>query len=183
MQACDSCRFGRSLVLSPIVTSPCLLTERKKQGVSQSCRLDVGPGDTALLARACVPPDACQAQRTSGHGDPLVGRLDTAPLELDDRSRGLVTFHGDCERLPRLPSTAKGQERLQRSGSPRPSTRGIKRPPQAARVQMNEPPDRMPRSATQHRTTAPTSMRKHSRSLWETKRRNPRLTTVQKASV
>ena len=79
------------------------------KGVSHSCRLDVGPAAVSCVHVRIFPPDTCRTQRTTGHGDPVSGRRGGAPLELDGWSRGLGSSHGDCERLPRLPSTAKSR--------------------------------------------------------------------------
>ena len=49
-----------------------------------------------LRAPAYLRPDTCRTRRIFINGDPISG--------------------GDCERLPRLPSTAKGQGRLQCNG-------------------------------------------------------------------
>ena len=67
LQTCDSHRFRHS-ALSPIVTPPCLLLECFIHE-SHTRRLDVGPGETALPARAYLAPDTCQTRRFSG--DPI----------------------------------------------------------------------------------------------------------------
>ena len=111
LQTCDSCRFGRSLALPLHVCSGSLF--------KGSLTL-LSPGRRSwgrvLRARPYIPPDTCRTRRTSRHRDPISGRRGRAPLELDGWSRGLGSSHGDCERLPRLPSTATGQGRLQCNG-------------------------------------------------------------------
>ena len=86
------------------------------KGVSHSCRLDVGPAVVSCVHVRIFPPDTCRTQRASRHRDPISGRRGGAPLELDGWSRGLGSSHGDCERLPRLPSTATGHGRLHCKG-------------------------------------------------------------------
>ena len=111
LQTCDSCRFGRSLALPLHVCSGSLF---------EGSLTLLWPGHRSwarfLRGRAYIPPDTCRTRRTSRHRDPIAGRRGTASWELACRSHGLGSSHGDCERLPRLPSTAKGQERLQCNG-------------------------------------------------------------------
>ena len=98
---------------------PCLCmfapgVEQKR--VSHSCHLDVGPGVQTCLHVRTSHQILVRPERTSGHGDTISGSRGTVPLEQDDRSPALGSSHGDCERLPRLPSTANGRGRLQCNG-------------------------------------------------------------------
>ena len=94
-------------------SSPCLLREF----VSRESHTPVAWTSVLqwCLACTCVSPHQIpvRPERTSGHGDPVSRQRDTASLELDGWSRGLGSSHGDSERLPRLPPTAKVQGRLQ----------------------------------------------------------------------
>ena len=74
-------------------TSPCLLWGVCFKGVLSHGRRSWG---RVLRAPAYLRSDTCRTRRILKNGDPISG--------------------GDCERLPRLPSTAKGQGRLQCNG-------------------------------------------------------------------
>ena len=95
-QTCDSCRFGRSLVLSP-----CLLQEKKGLTLLSPGRRFWG---TVFSACAYLPPDACRTRRTSGHGDPTG--------QLPRRLRAPATSALDREG----PGALKDQGRLQCNG-------------------------------------------------------------------
>ena len=111
LQTCDSRRFRPTLALPLHVCSGSLF---------EGSLTLLSPGRRSwgrvLRARAHLTATLVGPERTTGHGDPVSGRRGRAPLELDGWRRGLGSSHGDCERLPRLSSTAKRQGRLQCNG-------------------------------------------------------------------
>ena len=87
------------------------------KGVSHSCRMDVGPGVESCLPPAYLPPDTCPDPtylwtwrpyfRLTRHRRPWNWTVGAAGCDAPT-----ATVSG----LPRLPSTAKGQGRLQCNG-------------------------------------------------------------------
>ena len=111
LQTCHSCRFGRSLALPLHVCSGSLF-EGSLTLLSPGRRSCSG----VLRARPYLPTRYLSDPTYLSTPRPNCRSTCTASLELACRSHGLASSHGDCERLPRLPSTAKGQERLQCNG-------------------------------------------------------------------
>ena len=150
-----------------------------KKKLSHSCRLDVGPGDTALPARA---PDTCQTPNV--HLDmetPIPVDVAQRPWNWTVGAAGWAITTATASACHVCPRPQKGRGTCKAL-----DLRGQVFEEKSAHHKLLEcrwmsHQTACPEATTLHHTTAPTSMRKQSRSPWEVKRRHPRLTTAQRA--